>query len=364
MSDRIFDVLSKLDAAVGVSGYEEDVAEVITAQLEGTYDTREADPLGNQYFTRAGADGGPTVMLCAHMDELGFVVRHIEDEGFLRIGPIGGHDARMVVDQDICVHGVDGPVDGITGAKPAHLVEPEERTKAIPMEELFVDVGTDTREATEKLGVRVGQVATFLRDGKLLNGSRVFSGKAVDDRAGCAVMVEVMRRLADRDVSATVCATASVQEEVGLRGAEVAGTRVQPDVALALDVCVCGDTPGIEFRRSPIKLGAGPAIKYYDAASWTGAPVPRHLTRRLEQAAEGAGIAYQREVLFGGGTDAWALATSGRGVLAGCVSVPSRYIHSAIGSVNLDDIDGTAELVLAFLEDVSKNGLPSSRSLA
>ncbi|MGN6378924.1 MAG: M42 family metallopeptidase [Gaiellales bacterium] len=358
MSDRIFDLLARLDAAVGVSGHEGDVAEVIADELDGTYDSRDADPLGNQYFTRTGEDGAPTVMLCAHMDELGFVIRHIEDEGFLRIGPIGGHDSRMVIDQDIAVHGIDGPVHGITGAKPAHLVEAEERKQAIPMEELFVDVGTDSREATEKLGVRVGQVATFLREGTVLNGSRVFSGKAVDDRAGCAVMVEVMRRLADHKVSATVCATASVQEEVGLRGAEVAGTRVQPDVALALDVCVCGDTPGVEFRRSPITLGGGPAIKYYDAAGWTGAPVPRHLTQRLEQAAEGAGIEYQREVLFGGGTDAWAIAVSGGGVLSGCVSVPSRYIHSAVGCVNLDDIEGTARLVLAFLEDVSANGLP------
>ena len=350
MSDRSHDVLARLDAAIGVSGHEEDVASLIAEQLDGTFDTRDADPLGNQYFTRTGEAGAPTVMLCAHMDELGFIVRHVEDEGFLRIGPIGGHDARMVVDQDLTVHGEDGPVHGITGAKPAHLVEADERKQAIPMEELFVDVGTTSREATEGLGVRVGQIATFRRTGGVLNGGRVFTGKAVDDRAGCAVMVEVMRQLADRAVDATVCATASVQEEVGLRGALVAGTRLQPDVALALDVTVCGDTPGVEFRRSPIRLGGGPAIKYYDAAEWTGAPVPRRLTRRLEQAADGAGIAYQREVLFGGGTDAWAIATSGRGVLTGCVSVPSRYIHSAVGCVHLDDVEGCVGLVLAFLE--------------
>jgi putative aminopeptidase FrvX len=359
VSDRIFDLLARLDAAIGVSGHEEAVAEVMMAELDGAYDRHEVDPIGNHYFTRAGANGGPTVMLCAHMDELGFVIRHIEDQGFLRIGPIGGHDARMVVDQDIAVHGIDGPVHGITGAKPAHLVEREERKLAIPMEELFLDIGTSSREQTEALGVRVGQVATFRREGALLNSSRVFSGKAVDDRAGCAVMVEAMRLLAGREIGPTVCATASVQEEIGLRGAEVAGTRVQPDVALALDVTVCGDTPGVEFRRSPITLGAGPAIKYFDASnSGSGAPVPRRLTERLEKAADGAAIAYQREVLFGGGTDAWAIGTSGSGVVSGCVSVPSRYIHSAVGCVNLDDVDGAARLVVAFIEDVAANGLP------
>jgi endoglucanase len=256
----------------------------------------------------------------------------------------------MVIDQDLTIHGEDGPVHGLTGAKPAHLVEAEERKQAIPLEDLFVDIGTASREESEALGVRVGQVATFRRTGELLNETRVFTGKAVDDRAGCAVMVEVMRRLGDQPIRSTVCATASVQEEVGLRGALVAGTRLQPDIALALDVTVCGDTPGVEFRRSPVRLGAGPAIKYYDAADWLGAPVPRRLTQRLEQAADGAGLAYQREVLFGGGTDAWTIATSGHGVLAGCVSVPSRYIHSAVGCVHLDDLEGCVRLVLAFLE--------------
>jgi putative aminopeptidase FrvX len=350
VADRMHGVLSELDAAIGVSGHEDEVAAVIAGQLEGAYDSHDADPLGNQYFTRGGADGAPTVMLCAHMDELGFIIRHIEDEGFLRIGPIGGHDARMVIDQDLTIHGEDGPVHGLTGAKPAHLVEAEERKQAIPLEDLFVDIGTASREESEALGVRVGQVATFRRTGELLNGTRVFTGKAVDDRAGCAVMVEVMRRLGDQPIRSTVCATASVQEEVGLRGALVAGTRLQPDIALALDVTVCGDTPGVEFRRSPVRLGAGPAIKYYDAADWLGAPVPRRLTQRLEQAADRVGLAYQREVLFGGGTDAWTIATSGHGVLAGCVSVPSRYIHSAVGCVHLDDLEGCVRLVLAFLE--------------
>jgi endoglucanase len=351
------DVLAALDAAIGVSGHEDEVAALIAGQLDGAYDDRDSDPLGNHYFTRRGEDGAPTVMLCAHMDELGFIVRHIEDEGFLRIGPIGGHDARMVIDQDLTIHGEDGPVHGLTGAKPAHLVEAEERRQAIPLDDLFVDIGTASREQSEALGVRVGQVATFRRTGELLNGTRIFTGKAVDDRAGCAVMVEVMRRLADSPVTSTVCATASVQEEVGLRGALVAGTRVQPDIALALDVTVCGDTPGVEFRRSPVKLGAGPAIKYYDAADWTGAPVPRRLTQRLEQAADRAGLAYQREVLFGGGTDAWTIATSGHGVLAGCVSVPSRYIHSAVGCVHLDDLEGCVTLVLEFLAGLDSEPL-------
>jgi endoglucanase len=265
----------------------------------------------------------------------------------------------MVIDQDLRIHSRKGPVDGVTGAKPAHVLPPEEAKKAIPIEEMFVDVGTSSREATEELGVRVGDMVTFARPAGLLNGTRVFTGKAVDDRSGCAVMVEVMRRL-PADGAATVVATAAVQEELGIRGAGPAATRIAPDVALAIDVTLCGDTPGVEFSRLPITLGGGPAIKYFDwaPAMGFGTAVPRRLTNQLERVAEAAGVTYQREVLLGGATDAWGIQLSGTGILTGCISVPSRYIHSAVGCVHLDDIEGAVELILAFIADIGANGLP------
>jgi putative aminopeptidase FrvX len=356
MPDRMLDLLARLDAVPGVSGDERAVAETIAALLDGCVDEHSHDPLGNHLFRRAGEDGAPTVMLCAHMDELGFVVQHIEDEGFVRIAPVGFHDDRMVIDQDVVVHGANGPVHGITGGKPAHLLEAEERKHVIPMAQLAVDVGTASREETERLGVQVGRLVTFDREGRLLNGTRVFTGKAVDDRAGCAVMVEVMRRLADQPVAATVCAVAAVQEELGIRGAGPAAVGIRPDIGLAIDVTLCGDTPGVEYSRAPITLGAGPAIKYFDWApdALIGNAVPRRLTDRLEAAAGEADVAYQREVLMGGATDAWAISLSGTGVLAGCVSLPSRYIHSAVGCVHLDDLEGAVKLILAFLAGVAE----------
>jgi putative aminopeptidase FrvX len=358
LSDRMLDLLAALDAAVGVSGDERLVADVIASELDGHHDDHETDVLGNHFFTRRGGEGAPTVMLCAHMDELGFIVQHIEDEGFVRIAPVGYHDARMVVDQDLSIHGANGSVDGVTGAKPAHVLPPEEAKKAIPIDELHVDLGTSSRAETEALGVRVGDLATFARTGMALNGTRTFTGKAVDDRAGCAIMVEVMRRLGDSP-AATVVAVAAVQEELGIRGAGPAAARVKPDVGIAIDVTLCGDTPGLDFSRLPISMGKGPAIKYFDWAPEVGfgSAVPRHLTDRFERAAESAGIAYQREVLMGGATDAWGIAASGTGVLTGCVSVPSRYIHSAVGCVNLDDVEGAVKLILAFIDDVGANGV-------
>ncbi|HVG67250.1 MAG TPA: hypothetical protein VM785_03590 [Gaiellales bacterium] len=355
MSDRMLDLLARLDAIPGVSGDERLVADAVIEELDGAYDEHDSDVLGNHYFVRKAGDGAPTVMLCAHMDELGFIVQHVEDEGFVRLAPIGYHDDRMVVDQHLLIHGDKGPVLGISGAKPSHLLEAAEREKPFKLNELAVDVGTTSREETEALGVRVGHLITFAREGALLNGTRVFTGKAVDDRAGCAVMIEVMRRLSSRSATASVVGVAAVQEELGIRGAGPAGFRVQPDVALAIDVTLCGDVPGVDFGRAPIKLGGGPAIKYFDWAPEVliGNAVPRRLTNRLEEAADGAGIAYQREVLMGGATDAWAISLSGGGVLSGCISLPSRYIHSAVGCVHLDDLEGAVELILAFVDGVT-----------
>jgi putative aminopeptidase FrvX len=345
MPDRMHELLARLDAIPGVSGDERLVADAMIEELDGAYDEHDSDALGNHYFLHKGADDAPTVMLCAHMDELGFIVQHVEDEGFVRMAPIGYHDDRMVVDQHLTIHGDNGPVLGISGAKPNHLLEDEERTKPFKLADLAIDVGTTSREETEALGVHVGQMITFAREGALLNTSRVFTGKAVDDRAGCAVMVEVMRRLSSHSATA---------EELGIRGAGPAGFRVQPDVALAIDVTLCADIPGVDFARAPIRLGGGPAIKYFDWApdALIGNAVPRRLTQRLEQAADGAGITYQREVLMGGATDAWAISLSGGGVLTGCISVPSRYIHSAVGVVHLDDLEGAVELILAFIDGV------------
>jgi putative aminopeptidase FrvX len=356
VSDRMLDLLAALDAAIGVSGDERLVAEIVARELDGHHDEHSTDALGNQYFTRRGGEDVPTVMLCAHMDELGFIVQHIEDEGFVRIAPVGYHDPRMVVDQDLAIHGTKGAVAGITGAKPSHVLPPEEAKKAIPMDQLHVDVGTTSRAETEELGIRVGDLATFARTGMALNGTRVFSGKAVDDRAGCAIMIEVMRRLGEAP-AATVVGVAAVQEELGIRGAGPAAARVKPDVGIAIDVTLCGDTPGLEYSRLPISLGKGPAIKYFDWApeAGYGSAVPRHLTDQFERAAGSAGIEFQREVLMGGATDAWGIANSG--VLSGCVSVPSRYIHSAVGCVHLDDVEGCVQLLLAFIEDVGKNGI-------
>ena len=342
-------LLLELDQLIGVSGDETLVAHYIKEQLAGKVDEHSEDALGNQFFVKKGTNPNLKVMLAAHMDEIGFVVTHIDEKGFIYIGPIGFHDSRMVISQILEIHTDKGIVKGITGSKPAHIVSAEEEKKAILIEDMHVDVGTSSYEETQALGVHVGDYVTFDRKGQYLNGGKVFTGKAVDDRAGCAVLIEVMNRLADKEIVPTVYGVATVQEEVGIRGAGPAGFTVQPDIALAIDVTLSGGTPGLEQKQLPVIMGKGTAITFYDG----GLAVPKKLAKHLVKVAEENNIPYQRDVLTKGATDGKAISLSGQGVLTGNVSVPSRYIHSGVGCVHLDDVEHSVNLIVKFIEDLN-----------
>ncbi|KQL49559.1 hypothetical protein AN963_07435 [Brevibacillus choshinensis] len=354
--DSLTQYLIDLDAIHGVSGDEERVAAYMKEQIIPFAQEHFEDPLGNHYFVKKGKDPDFKLMLAAHMDEIGFIVSHIDEKGFVYFLPVGYHDSRMVINQVLTIQTETGFVRGITGSKPAHVVTNEEAQRAIPLDQLHLDLGTTSRRETLALGVQVGDYITFDRVGQLLNGTKVFSGKSVDNRSGCAVLIEVMKRLADKQITPTVYGVASVQEEVGLRGAGPAAYAVQPDICLAIDVIFAGGTPGMDERISPVILGAGPAIMMYD---WTpsnghGNNVPKKLTRKLIQTAEKNAIPYQREVVLNGGTDAWAMSLAGKGALSGCISLPSRYIHSATGIVHMDDLEQAVQLLVAFVEELQR----------
>ncbi|MCM3764656.1 M42 family metallopeptidase [Neobacillus niacini] len=342
-------LMLELDQIFGVSGDEGRVAAYIKEELSGKADDFFEDPLGGQYYIKKGSNPDLKVMLAAHMDEIGFIVTHIDEKGFVYFGPVGFHDSRMVIDQVLTIDTFKGFVNGVTGSKPAHIVSAEEEKKAIPIEKLHLDVGTDSYNETLELGVRVGDYITFDRKGQYLNNGKFFTGKAVDNRAGCAVMVEVMKRLANKQIVPTVYGVATAQEEVGIRGAGPAGFIVQPDIALAIDVTLAGGTPGIEDKDLRVQLGKGTAIVIYDG----GLAVPKKLSKKLIEVAEKENIPYQREVLLKGATDGKAISLSGKGVVTGGVSIPSRYIHSAVGMIHLDDLENSVQLIVSFIENLT-----------
>lgn len=357
-NNSLYKSLYNLDNAFGVSGDEADVAEVMKAEMEGLYDEYMEDALGSQYFIKCGRDKDRKILFAAHMDEIGFIINYIEDNGLLRFLPVGYHDDRMAVNQDMVIKTDSGKkIIGVTGSKPAHIMSDEDHEKVQKIEDLFVDIGTTSREETLALGVNMGDYMTFARQGYLMSGGKFYTGKSVDDRAGCAVLVEAMKRIQDEDLEVSVVMAASVQEEVGIRSGGPMMANIDPEMMIAIDVTLTGDVPGVTINQCSEKMGDGPGVKYYDwdpVLGATGNNVPRKLTCAIIEVAEKNDIPFQREVFTGGGTDAWSAAMGGKGYLAGGICIPQRYMHTAVGTVHMGDLENTTRLVTEFIKGYKK----------
>ncbi len=349
-------LLKELNDIPGVSGYEEEIGDRIQSKLSPLTDNFYSDCLGNKIFIKKGKNPDLKIMLCAHMDEIGFIVCNIDEEGFVYIIPAGLHDVRLVMNQVITIHTEKGDISGVTGARPVHIQSKQDASHEICFKDLYIDIGASDKKEAEGLGVQIGDNATYCREGRFLNGN-IFSGKAVDNRSGCTVLIEVMRQLQHKETEATVMAVTTVQEEVGIRGAGPAAWGLQPDLALVIDVTFSGDCPDMCHNTIPVRLGKGPAIMLYDwtpCNAYIGNAVPKRLTKQLIKTAEENGIPFQRQVLLNGGTDAWAISLSGKGVLTGCVSIPCRYIHSATGCVHMNDVQWAADLIVEFIKGLKE----------
>src|SRR4030066_670608 len=289
--------LEKLSNACGVTGREEEVRDLMIKMLKPYTDQVVVDKLENVIALKKGKKNAPKVMLAAHMDEIGLMVKTLNKEGFLQFTKMGGIDDRILNAQKVMVYTRDGPLHGIIGSKPPHIQKEEERKKIIAYDELFIDIGAESKEDVAKMGVKVGDPVGF--DAKYVRiGKDTVIGKAFDDRVGCAVMIETLKLLEKTDCN--VFAVGTVQEELGLRGAATAAFGVDPDVGIALDVTVAGDVPGVREFEHPGKEGKGPTLTVSDSGLITHPKV----LRLLLDAAEENKIAYQLETGLLGSTDA------------------------------------------------------------
>jgi putative aminopeptidase FrvX len=341
MDSPNFALLRQLCETPGIAGREERMRALVATAMQPLVDEMQTDTLGNLVGIRRG--DGPKVMIAAHMDEIGFFVSHIDDHGFLRIHPVGGFDARTLVAQRVQVHGFAG--ESLAGsiqpaAKPIHLLHRDE-IKPAKMEELFVDIGLPVEQVRQK--VEVGDMVTI--DRGLVDAGDCVMGKALDDRVGVFVMLEALR--AARQTSATIIAAATAQEEVGLRGALPATYAAQPDIAIALDVSLALDIPGMAPELAITRLGNGVALKVMDS-SHISHPL---LLRHFRDLAEAENIPYQLEILPRGGTDAGAMQLAREGAAAITISIPTRYVHTANETTSRADIAGAIQLLARFLED-------------
>lgn len=327
----MLELLRQLSELYGPSGHEDTVRQTLKEMVADLVAESRVDALGNLIVRAStGTEGGKRVMLAAHMDEIGLITNYIDEKGFLRFTSVGGVRPHTLPGQRVRF---------ASGQRGAIGVEPIPSLKELGFPKMYIDIGARDRDEAQGL-VRVGDVACMDREFAVANNRAV--GKAMDDRAGCAVLVEVLRAL--RSSPHDVFVVFTTQEEVGLRGATTSAYGIDPDVAVAIDVTLTGDTP--EAKPMAVDLGKGPAVKVKDGGMLAH-PGVKDL---LIQTAEANQIPYQREVLIGGSTDARAIQTSRSGVPTGAVSLPCRYVHTSAEMIDLEDASNTVRLLVAFLE--------------
>jgi endoglucanase len=331
------DLLQRLTDAPGISGFEHRVRAIVRDEIEPLADEVRVDRLGNLIATNRGS-GGPTVLVAAHMDEIGFIVRHIDPRGFLRLQHLGSFDPRVLLAQRVVVYTASGDqIRGVieTTVEPAHFAPPNEARRP-DMRDLFVDVGPDVS------GIEIGDMVTL--DRALYATKRRIVSRALDDRLGLYVMIEAMRALGDH--ASTIVAVATTQEEVGSRGAVMAGYAIDPDICIALDLTVANDIPGASPEQEVTRLGEGPAIKVMDTTQISH----RGIVRQIRDIAQGQGIPLQLEALNQGGTDASLIQRLRAGVSVVTLSIPARYIHTVNETVAIDDVEQAVTLLTRYLE--------------
>ncbi|NLM39693.1 MAG: M42 family metallopeptidase [Firmicutes bacterium] len=343
--DRL-NLLKNISEVNGIPGFESEVRELIKGYV-GSKCEIETDNLGSLVCRKAGQSDGPKIMIPAHMDEIGFMVHVITDDGFIKFIPLGGWWDQVLLGQRVQIRTSEGLVSGVIGSKPPHILKDEDKNKVVKKDTMFIDVGASSKQQViEELHIRPGDPIFPVSQFEVMGNGRVVAGKAWDDRAGCAALIELLDRLENQTHPNTLYAVATVQEEVGLRGARTSTHVVQPDIGIALDVGIAGDVPGVTPEESPLKLGAGPVMYVADGS----AIAHFGLRRFVIEVAEELNIPLQFAALLGGGTDAGEMHLFGAGVPSLTLGVPVRYIHTHTDYMHLDDYDNLVKLLEGIVQ--------------
>jgi endoglucanase len=344
--------LKDLVDAHGAPGFEGNVARVMQTYLKDVGPITR-DKLGSFICEKRGTSDGPRVMLAGHLDEVGFMVKSISKDGFVRFLPLGGWWGHVVLAQRLIIKTRKGDVLGVVGSKPPHELRDEDRKKVLEIRDMYIDVGaTSDWDARKRLDIRPGDAIIPDASFAVMANPNVYLAKAWDNRIGCAMAAETVRRLKGAAHPNTVFAVATVQEEVGLRGAQTSAFKVQPDVAFALDVGIAHDSPGTEGDE---KLGGGPLVVVYDSTS-----IPnRGLLDLVIDTAKRIKVPLQFESVERGGTDAGRIHVTGQGVPSISMGVAARYIHSHVSMIDRRDFDATVRLLVALVKRLDKKTVAS-----
>ena len=336
-------LLKEICEVAGAPGFEQRVREIVIREVKPLVDKITVDNMGNVTCFKKGKQG-KKVMIAAHMDEIGFIVTHIDDKGFLRFHPLGGFDPKTLTAQRVIVHGKKDLV-GVMGSKPIHLMTPDERGKHVLIGDYFIDLGMNKKEVEKH--IEVGNPIT--RERKLIEMGDCVNCKSIDNRVSVFILIETLREL--KKTPYDVYGVFTVQEEVGIRGASVAAHSVEPDFGFGLDTTIAYDVPDAKAHEMVTKLGEGTAIKIMDSSTICDV----RMVKYMKQTASKYKIKWQTEILPAGGTDTAGIQRMGKtGSIAGCVSIPTRHIHQVIEMANKKDIRASIDLLKNCLQDLDK----------
>ncbi len=339
------ELLKKICEAPGAPGYEDRIRDLVKQEVESLADEVSIDNMGNLRVLRKGK-GDRKAMVGAHMDEIGFVVKHIDEKGYLRFTPLGGFDPKTLTAQRVIVHGKEDLV-GVMGTKPIHVMEEEERKKLPKTKDFFIDLGMSKEEVEKK--VRIGDPVT--RERELIEMGGCVNGKSIDNRISVYILIETLKRLKEEPPAHDLYAVFTVQEEVGIRGASVSSHEIQPDFGFGLDTTLAFDGPGAQPHEQVTELGSGAAIKVLDASAICD---PR-MVDYLKNVADRHEIPWQSEVLTAGGTDTKGIQQmKAGGAISGAISIPTRYLHQVIESADKKDVEHCVELLTHSLVELDQ----------
>jgi putative aminopeptidase FrvX len=337
-------LLKEICEVPGAPGFEQKIREVVLREVTPLVDEVRVDNMGNVTAIKKGRED-KRVMIGAHMDEIGFIVTHIDDQGFVRFHTLGGFDPKTLTAQRVLIHGKDKSIYGVMGSKPIHVMTAEERTKPLKTTDFFIDCGM-SKEEVEKF-VTVGDSIT--RDRELIEMGNCVNCKSIDNRVSVFILIETLREMAETPYD--VYAVFTVQEEVGIRGANVASLEIQPDFGFGLDTTIAFDVPGAQPHEMVTRMGGGTAIKIMDSRTICD----YRMVDYMKKTAEKHSIKWQPEVLPAGGTDTAGIQQwNAGGSIAGAVSIPTRHIHQVIEMADKDDIRGSIDLLKNCLQELDQ----------
>jgi endoglucanase len=339
------DLLRRICQTPGAPGYESRIRALVMEEVAPFVDELQVDNMGNVVAIKKGKEN-KRVMIAAHMDEISFMVNHIDEEGFLRFHPLGGFDPKTLTSQRVIVHGKKDLI-GVMGSKPVHLMKPEEKGKAVSISDYFIDLGMSKEEV--KKWVTVGDTVT--REGQFIEMGDCVNSKSLDNRVSVFILIETLKALKGKEVPYDIYGVFTVQEEVGLRGAISSAHWIDPDFGFGLDVTIAFDVPGSQPHESVTKLGKGTAIKVVDGTVISD----YRMVNYLKNLAEKYSIQWQPEILPAGGTDTAGVQRNGKkGSIAGAISIPLRHIHQTIEMAHKEDISASIELLKKAVSELDQ----------